>query len=112
MSDGQPGMNKPTTEEDGDEHMSLHKMTKEELIAQCKRLQSENERLTGELDNLSDSYTEMENQWADAINTLNDTDMIRDVNWFKFRLEIDGLLTPQLESFIETYLKYYNERRE
>lgn len=91
--------------------MSLYKLTKEELIATCKRLQSENNRLQDELNRLSDCYTEMENQCADAINTLNDTDTIKDVDWFKFRLEIDGLLTPQLKSFIETYLKYYNERR-
>ena len=87
----------------------LYKMTKEELIAHCKRLQSENERLQNELDNLSDSYTEMENQWADAINASDDS--IKDVNWFMFKLDIDGLLTPQLKSFIETHLKYYNERR-
>ena len=86
-------------------------MRKEELIATCKRLQSENERLESELDNLSDCYTEMENQCADAINTLNDANTIKDMDWFKFKLEIEGLLTPQLESFIETYLKYYNERR-
>lgn len=86
-------------------------MTKEELIASCKRLQSENERLQDELDNLSDSYTEMENQCADVINALEADNVIKDVCIFKFRLEVDGLLTPQLESFIETYLKYYNERR-
>lgn len=91
--------------------MSLYKLTKEELIARCKRLQSENERLQGELNNLSDSYTEMENMCADAVNTLDNADTIRDMNWFKFKLEVEGLLTPQLESFIETYLKYYNERR-
>ena len=91
--------------------MSLYKMTKEELIARYKRLQSENERLRSELNNLSDNYTEMENMCADAVNTLNNADTIRDMNFFKFRLEIEGLLTPQLESFIETYLKYYNERR-
>ena len=85
-------------------------MKKEELIAQCKRLQSENERLQGELDNLSDCYTEMENQRADAINALDSDNVINDVDHFKFRLELDGLLTPQLESFIETYLRYHNER--
>ena len=87
----------------------LYKMTKEELVTKRKRLQSENERLQDELDNLSDNYTEMENQYADAINGFNDTNVIKNVNWFKFRLQIDGLLTPQLESFIEDYLKYHNE---
>lgn len=86
-------------------------MTKEELIARCKRLQSENERLNDELDNLSDCYTELENESADALNALDDMNIIKDLDLFKFRLEIEGLLTPQLESFIETYLKYYNEGR-
>ena len=86
----------------------LHRMTKEELVARCRSLQSENERLQDELDRLSDCYTEMENQLADKINSLDVVDTIKDMDWFKYRLELDGLLTPQLKSFIEDYLKYYN----
>lgn len=86
-------------------------MTKEELIAKCRKLSSENEKLQDELNRLSDCYVEMENQCADAINTLNNANTIKDINWFKFRLELDGLLTPQLEEFIEYYLKYHNEIR-
>ena len=86
----------------------LYRMTKEELIARCRNLQSENERLQDELDRLSDCYTEMENDLADKINTLDAVDSIRDMEYFKYRLQLDGLLTPQLESFIEDYLKYYN----
>ena len=86
----------------------LCRMTKEELISKCRKQQSEIERLQDELDRLSDCYTEMENQLADQINTLDAIDTIKDVNWFKYRLQLDGLLTPQLESFIEDYLKYYN----
>jgi predicted nuclease with TOPRIM domain len=88
--------------------MNFYGMTKEELIARCRNLQSENERLQDELDRLSDCYTEMENDLADKINTLDVVDSIKDMDWFKYRLELDGLLTPQLESFIEDYLKYYN----
>ena len=88
--------------------MNFYGMAKEELIAKCRNLQSENERLQDELDNLSDSYTEMENQLADQINSLDTVDSIKDMDWFKYRLQLDGLLTPQLESFIEDYLKYYN----
>jgi predicted nuclease with TOPRIM domain len=83
-------------------------MTKEELVAECRKLQAENERLQDELDRLSDCYTEMENQLADQINSLDALDIIKDVDYFKHRMELDGLLTPQLESFIEDYLKYYN----
>lgn len=91
--------------------MNLYKLTKEQLVAKCKKLQSENGKLEDELDNLSDSYAEMENQWANAINALNDENVIKDVDQFKFRLELEGLLTSQMESFIDDYLKYYNERR-
>jgi hypothetical protein len=84
-------------------------MTKEELVVNCRKLQSENERLQDELDRLSDCYTEMENYLAHKINILDATDTIKDVDQFKHRLQIDGLLTPELESFIEYYLKYHNE---
>lgn len=86
----------------------LYRMTKEELVAKCRKLQSENDRLQDELDRLSDCYVEMENQLADKINSLDAMDTIKDVDWFKRRLLLDGLLTPQLESFIEDYLKFYN----
>ena len=86
-------------------------MKKEELIATCKRLQSENDRLQDELDRLSDCYTEMENKHADAVNALDSTNVINDLDDFMFRLEVDGLLTSQLKDFIEIYLKYYNERK-
>lgn len=87
----------------------IYKMTKEELIAKCKRLQSENERLQDELDELSDCYTEMENQLVDQIDMMKASDSIKDMNYFKLRLEIEGLLTPELESFIDDYLKFHNE---
>ena len=90
---------------------NLWKMTKEELVVECKRLSSENERLQDELNNLSDSYTEIENQCADAVNLLDSESVIKDVDHFKFRLELEGLLTPQMKSFIDSYLKWYNEGR-
>ena len=80
-------------------------MTKQELINECRRLQLENDKLQDELDRLSDSYTELEYQLADMTNSV---DAIMDVNHFKYRLQIDEMLTAQLESFIEYYLKYHN----
>ena len=87
---------------------NLYKMTKEELVLNCKRLQSENENLQDELDRLSDSYVEMENNLANEINYLNNLNTIKDVDWFKCRLLLYDLLTPQLEVFIEDHLKFYN----
>ena len=91
--------------------MKFYRLTKEELIARCKKLQSENENLQDELDRLSDCYSEMENQLADRINAMDAVEIIKDVDWFKFRLEIDGLLTSELECFIEYYLKFHNVAR-
>ena len=87
----------------------LHKLSKEELVVKCKQLESENARLYGELDDLSDCYTELENECADIIHRSDSGYIIKDIRHFKYRLQLDNLLTPQLESFIDDYLKYYNE---
>ena len=86
---------------------NFYGMTKEELIAKCRKLQSENKFFRDELDHLNDCYYQLENSYADAINVEDQPDIVN-LEYFKYRLEIDGLLTPQLESFIEDYLKYYN----
>ena len=83
-------------------------MNKSELLAKCQKLMQENEELQSELDRLNEYYGELENELVDRINELDATDSIKDVNWFKFRLTIDGLLTPELESYIEEHLKYHN----
>lgn len=88
---------------------NLYKLTKEELILKCKRLQSENENLQDELNSLSDCYTEMENLLAEKINALDGVETIKDIRMFKFRLQLDNLWTRELEYFIENYMKYYNE---
>lgn len=33
---------------------------------------------------------------------------IKDIKNFKWRLELEHLLTPQLENFIDEYMKFYN----
>ena len=83
---------------------SLYKMTKEQLVAECKRLKSENERLQYELDNLSDYCCDVEHELADSVGD----NVIKDFNWFKFRLAEHNLLTAELEDFIESYLKFNN----
>ena len=87
-------------------------MTKEELVASCKRLQSENERLTDELNNLSDCYTELENEVVKQFNSYGEVDIIKSVDLFKFKLEVYGLLTADLEDFITKYMKFYNVAKE
>ena len=86
----------------------LYGLTKEQLIARCKKVESENGRLQDELDSLSECYSELEDKLADQINSLDAVEMIKDVDWFKYRLRLDDLLTPELESFIDDYLKFHN----
>ena len=76
----------------------------------CRRLQLKNEELQHEIDELNSCYTEMENQLAERINILDNTDTIKDVNYFEWRLQLENMLTTELESFIEDYLKYHNEK--
>lgn len=87
---------------------NIYKMTKEELIAANRKLQSENEKLKDELDRLSDCYGELENQVAKL--ELDETNSIHDVNFFKFRLRTDGMMTEQLASYIEDYMRFYNRK--
>ena len=42
--------------------MNLYSLTKEELIARCRKLRKENNTLREELNTLSDCYTELENK--------------------------------------------------
>lgn len=84
-------------------------ITKKELIEENKKLKEELEELEFDFENLNDLYSEMENEYADLQNKGDRDSTIYDVEWFKFRLTVDDLLTPELESFIEQYLKYYNE---
>ena len=88
----------------------LWNMTKEELIAKCRRLQLENENLQDELDRLSDAYSDLENDFAEIANAFDSLSGVGDINWFIHRLELDGLMTPELYDFIENYLKFYIEK--
>lgn len=80
---------------------NLHDLSKQELIDTIEDLQYE-------LDRSSDCYAEMENQLAEKINFLDKMNAIKDVDHFKWRLRLDNLLTPQLEAFIDHYLKFNN----
>lgn len=82
-------------------------MTKLQLINENKRLREENENLKSNYENLSDLYCELENKYADLQNKSDRT--IKNFQNFKWRLKLDGLLTPEFEEFIEYYLRYYND---
>ena len=85
-------------------------ITKQELIEENKRLKEKFENLELEFNNLNDLYSEMENKYAEIQNKYDSDSIIYDVEWFKFKLTLDNLLTPELEDFIKEYLRFYNER--
>lgn len=86
----------------------LEKLKKSELIEMCQEISLEKEALMDELDRLNDCYSEMESELADRINSLDVINGIKDVDWFKYQLMLHCLLTPELESFIDDYLKFNN----
>ena len=86
-------------------------MTKQELIEENKRLKKRIEDLEFDFNNLNDLYSEMENKYAEVQNEFDSLEGIYDVEWFKFKLASDNLLTPELEDFIRQYLRFYNERK-
>ena len=86
-------------------------ITKQELIEENKRLKERIEDLEFDFNNLNDLYSEMENKYAEVQNEFDSLKGIYDVEWFKFKLASDNLLTPELEDFIRQYLRFYNERK-
>jgi hypothetical protein len=86
-------------------------ITKQELIEENKRLKKRIEDLEFDFNNLNDLYSEMENKYAEVQNEFDSLEGIYDVEWFKFKLASDNLLTPELEDFIRQYLRFYNERK-
>ena len=83
--------------------------TKLQLTNENKRLREENENLKSDYENLSDCYCEIENKYADLQNKFDSGNTIMDVENFKWKLRLDGLLTPELENFIEWYIRYHND---
>ena len=91
--------------------MAKAKMTKAELEDLVKKQAVQIEELEGQLADGDGFYAEMEYQVADLSRKLEklEENGIYDLNNFKWRMQMDGLLTPQLEDFIENYLKFHNK---
>lgn len=77
--------------------------------------------LLKELGDAEDEIFELENArdyWIEECNNLKDKlddlesdliDPIYNSSEFMYRLDLDGLLTPELKQFIKDYLKFYQE---
>lgn len=69
--------------------------------------------ITGMFNDITDDYVEkmrdlLDNMKCEFLDSL-ETDMINDVDNFKHQLKINGLLTDELDDFIDNYLKYNNK---
>ena len=83
-------------------------MTKAELEIANKALKERVQELKDELDELDEAYCELEDINADLVNSVGDY-YITDVDNFINRLKMEGLYTPELEAFMEYYMRYHND---
>jgi regulator of replication initiation timing len=84
-------------------------MTKTELEQRVKELEEEVESLNDELNGEYEAYTELENENYELTRRLETGGSVVNMNDFKYRLKIDGLMTDELNEFIDNYMKFYNK---
>lgn len=82
-------------------------MTKAELERDRDEWKQQAESLEDELNSLDEAYTELEEENFRLSNSMK-INGIRDLDFFLFKLKSEGLMTEELESFIENYLRWYN----
>lgn len=83
-------------------------MTKAELEKDRDEWKQHAESLQEELDSLNEAYTDLELQLADTVNSVGNY-YITDVDNFISRLKMEDLYTPELEAFMEYYMRYHND---
>lgn len=83
-------------------------MTKAELEKDRDFWKGQAENLEDELYALNEAYSDLENELAEAELEFSFCNGIRDIEQFKHRLWIDGIMSKELEEFIDTYLRFYN----
>lgn len=79
------------------------------VITDCEesvKLDESREELLEHIANLESDIVNLENEIAGL---TCDSTAIFDVSQFKFRLQLDGLLTSELNDAIDVYMKYYNK---
>lgn len=79
--------------------------SKEELKKKVFELSNGIDNLCYEMDNLRDTYCELEN----ISKSIVASNGINNVKYFKEKLTDRGLNNPQLEEFIDEYIKFYNK---
>lgn len=82
-------------------------MTKAELEIDRDEWKQQAESLQDELDALNEAYTELENQNFELSNN-HKANYIKDFEAFKNRLFSDGIMTYELEVWLDDYMRWYN----
>lgn len=82
-------------------------MTKAELERDRDEWKQQTESLQDELDSLNEYVTELENQNFDLSNNISGN-IIKDFEAFKNRLFSDGIMTYELEVWLDDYMRWYN----
>ena len=83
-------------------------MTKAELQIENEALKERVQELEDELDGLNEAYCELECINANLTNSVGNY-YITDADNFISRLKMEDLYTPELEAFMEYYMRYHNE---
>ena len=83
-------------------------MTKAELEKDRDEWKQQAESLQDELDSFNEYVTELENQNFDLSNN-HKADYIKDFEAFKNRLFSDGIMTSELEVWLDDYMRWYNK---
>ena len=83
-------------------------MTKAELEKDRDEWKQQAESLQDELDSLNEYVTELENQNFDLSNNISGN-IIKDFEAFKHRLFSDGIMTSELEVWLDDYMRWYNK---
>lgn len=83
-------------------------MTKAELERDRDEWKQEAESLQDELDALNEAYTELENENFELSNN-HKAYYIKDFEAFKNRLFSDGIMTYELEVWLDDYMRWYNK---
>ena len=72
---------------------------------------TKSEILEEKIQEIRDNLNNIDDVW-DNLDDLVDEDeskSIKDLDNFIWKLKVDNLYTPELEKFIEQYMKYYND---
>lgn len=83
-------------------------MTKVELERDRDEWKQQAESLQEDLDNLNDYVTELENENYELSNNISNMG-IKDFEAFKNRLFSDGIMTYELEVWLDDYMRWYNK---